>query len=157
MITSDKQFKAALEKIHILENGLKIKPEGVPKEFVKAREGQAHEFISAIRKEIKEYEDLKRAKKKAIQIKTVEDLFTAPIKYRIAHNMTIEQFAHHVSIHSRQIARYEKELYQNIAASLFLRILKMIDVDIKGTINSDYDLAAKSSDKTTNKMFSKQQ
>jgi hypothetical protein len=157
MITSDKQLKAAKEKIQILEDGLKIKPEGVPAALIKAREGQAQEFISSIKNEIEEYESLKKAKKKTIQIKTVEDLFTAPIKYRIAHNMTIEQFANYVSIHSRQIARYEKELYQNIAASLFLRILKRLDVDISGTINGDYTLAVKSRDNTPKKIFSKHQ
>ena len=52
----------------------------------------------------------------------------APIKYRLAKGMKIEDFARKVNIHSRQIARYEVDHYHNETTDTMLKILGTVDV-----------------------------
>ena len=65
----------------------------------------------------------------------------APIRYRIATHMTIETFAKLVYIHSRQIARYESEDYQNVTWDTLLRILERLNIKIEGKVELDQKIA----------------
>ena len=135
MITSQKQFVAAKEKLKMLQESLKLqKKKGVPEELLQAAGGQIEELISEIESEIFDYEDLKKKQITDIQIHSFEDLMSAPIKYRLAKGMTIEEFARKVHVHSRQIARYESELYHNVTTDTLLKILDNLDVDISGNM-----------------------
>lgn len=46
---------------------------------------------------------------------------SAPVRYRIATGMSVEEFARKVEIHSRQIARYETEIYRNATTETLLK------------------------------------
>ena len=64
----------------------------------------------------------------------MNDLLVAPIRYRLANHMSIEGFGRKVGVSARQIARYEKEEYQNINTSTLQKILRNMDVHIDGKI-----------------------
>jgi hypothetical protein len=135
MITSQKQLLAAKEKVKMLKESLVTEQEkSVPEVLKLATIGQIEELISEIESEINEYELLKSNKSTEIQIFSLEDLMNAPIKYRIAKGMTIEDFARKVHIHSRQIARYEHDHYHNATTDTLLKILVCLDVKISGMV-----------------------
>ena len=55
--------------------------------------------------------------------------------------MTIETFARLVHIHSRQIARYESEDYQNVTWDTLLKILERLNVKIEGKVELGQKIA----------------
>jgi transcriptional regulator with XRE-family HTH domain len=55
--------------------------------------------------------------------------------------MTVETFARLVHVHSRQIARYESEDYQNVSWDTLLKILERLNVKIEGTVELDRKIA----------------
>lgn len=135
MITSQKQLIAAKEKLNLLKESLTAEyKKDVPEILKAAAIGQTEELISEIESEIAEYEGLKKSSFSEIQIFSLEDLMDAPIRYRIAKGMTIEDFARKVDIHSRQIARYEGDHYHNATTDTLLKILSCLDVKISGMV-----------------------
>lgn len=136
MITSKKQYHAAKEKVSMLKESLKKEVlSNIPFVLIEASQGQTKELMNDIEKEIKEYESLKKAELHKLKIHSIDDLMSVPIRYRIARDMTIEQFAKKVEVHSRQIARYEKETYKNVNSATLLRILSHLDVSIEGEVS----------------------
>jgi hypothetical protein len=135
MITSQKQYLAAQEKLKVLKDSTKSKfKTGVPDILKKAAQGQTAELALEIENEIKEYEGLKNFKATAIRIDSIEDLMLAPIRYRLAKNMTIEEFARKVEVHSRQIIRYEEDDYRNATTDTLLKILGKLDIHLSGDL-----------------------
>lgn len=135
MITSDRQLQIALEKFRILEESIKKQQKAnLPKILLQASKGQTQELMNELKAEIEEYQHLRNDKLKEILIHSLEDLMNAPIRYRLAKKMTIEQFAREVSIHSRQVARYEAEGYRNVTIDTLLKILNKINAHVSGEV-----------------------
>lgn len=136
MITSNKQFEVAKEKLHMLKQSL-LAPvkKNIPSEIVKASRNQVQELIHEIKANIDEYVKLTENKSTVIEIHSLDELLSAPIRYRLATHMTIEGFGQKVGVSPRQIARYEKEEYQNITTSTLKKILKKLDVNINGRVS----------------------
>lgn len=133
MITSQRQLMAAKEKIEMLKKSLAMEfKKEVPEILKSAATGQIEELISEVESEIQDYETLKNNKLSEIQIFSLDDLMDAPIKYRLAKGMTIEDFARKVDLHSRQIARYETQHYHNATTDTMLKILTCLDIKISG-------------------------
>ena len=133
MITSDKQYKAALQQLEMLSISLS-RPinQGVPTVVENAAKSQIKELISEIKSNIKEY--TKTTSCSVIEIHSLDDLLSAPIRYRLAAHMSIDVFGQKVGVSPRQITRYEKEEYRNITASTLQKILKKLDIHIDGRI-----------------------
>jgi hypothetical protein len=133
MITSDKQYAAAKGKLAMLEEAL-VAPrrDDVPLALIEVAQGQTHEMAEELKGEIAEYEMLKNTHPVEIPIHSLDDLMLAPIRYRIAANMTVEEFARRVDIHSRQIARYEAERYRNTTTATLQKILGKLDLNVSG-------------------------
>ena len=133
MIRSEKQYQAARKQLaslrETLTRGARTK---APEAVLRAARGQTAELAEEIEKEIKDYEQLQKVGTKELRILSLHDLRLAPMRYRIAAHMTIESFARMVHVHSRQIARYESENYQNVSWDTLLRILEQLDVKIEG-------------------------
>lgn len=133
MITSQRQFLAAKDKVKTLKESLILKKKAdLPKILIDAHDGQVGELVSEIEAEISEYEALKEMSISDIPIHSIEDLMCAPIRYRIASNMSIEDFARKVEIHSRQIARYETEMYRNATTETLFKILRKLQLNLSG-------------------------
>lgn len=133
MITSQKQYLAAKEKVSMLKAGLaQQKKPGVPEVLAAAHDGQVSELISDIESEITDYEVLKNAQPADIQINSIRAPDAVPVWYRIATGMSVEEFARKVEIHSRQIARYETEIYRNATTETLLKILSKLQLNLSG-------------------------
>lgn len=138
MITSDKQYEAAKEKLAMLKQSLLAPTKNnVPDAIAKASMRQVQELMDEIQKSIDEYVQLTENKTTAIEIHSLDDLFSAPIRYRLSTHMTLEGFGQKVGVSARQIARYEKEEYRNINTSTLNKILGKLEVNINGRINKE--------------------
>lgn len=136
MIRSDRQYQAAKKQLVSLRKALAAGAHAkAPEAVIRAARGQTAELAAQIEKEIKDYEQLQKTQAKELRIFSLHDLRVAPIRYRIAARMTIEGFARLVHVHSRQIARYESEEYQNVSWDTLLKILERLDVKIEGKMD----------------------
>ena len=137
MITSDKQYAAAKEQLSILVQSLSAPlKKDVPAIIQEAAKSQTKELMAEIKANIDEYRRLVKNHNEGvvIEIHSLSDLLAAPIRYRLANHMSIEVFGRKVGISARQIARYEKEEYQNITTSTLQKILGNLDIHIDGKI-----------------------
>jgi DNA-binding XRE family transcriptional regulator len=142
MIRSDKQYQAAKKQLVSLQQALAVGGHAkAPKAVIRAARGQTAELAAQIEKEMKDYEQLEKTQTKELRIFSLHDLRVAPIRYRIAAHMTIEAFARLVHVHSRQIARYESEDYQNVSWDTLLKILERLDVKIEGKMDLNRQVA----------------
>ena len=137
MITSDKQYAAAKEQLSMLVQSLSAPvKKDVPAVIQEAAKSQIKELIAEIQAKIDEYIKLVKNHNDGvvIEIHSLGDLLAAPIRYRLANHMSIEVFGRKVGMSARQIARYEKEEYQNITTSTLQKILGNLDIHIDGKI-----------------------
>ena len=142
MIRSDKQHQTAKKQLVSLRKALAAGAHAkAPEAVIRAARGQTAELAAQIEKEIKDYERLQKTQAKELRIFSLHDLRVAPIRYRIAARMTIEGFARLVHVHSRQIARYESEDYQNVSWDTLLKILERLDVKIEGKMDLNRKVA----------------
>ena len=137
MITSDKQYAAAKEQLSTLVQSLSAPvKKDVPAIIQEAARSQTKELIAEIQANLDEYSKLVKNHNDGvvIEIHSLGDLLAAPIRYRLANHMSIEVFGRKVGISARQIARYEKEEYQNITTSTLQKILGNLNIHIDGKI-----------------------
>jgi hypothetical protein len=132
MITSDRQLRVAQGKIEDLNKSLSHDLTEVPASFREGILNQRRELIAEMEREVSEYLKLKSRKVEVIPIASLEDIKLAPIRFRLATGMTIEEFAQLVGVHSRQIARYENEEYEKITIENLSKILAKIKPRISG-------------------------
>lgn len=136
MITSNKQYIAAQEQLAMLVKSLSSPPaKGVPAIIINAHKKQTQELIDEIEDNMEEYNQLRDLQVSDIEINSLNDLFIAPIRYRIASHMSVDIFSQKVGIAPRQIFRYEKECYQNIKASTLQNILDKLELSIAGKVS----------------------
>jgi hypothetical protein len=132
VITSERQFSAAKEKLSELKkNGKKA---GAP---TKGKSDKATGQLKDLQNDMNEYKKLRENGMKSITLKSVEDLMTLPIKYRLAKNMTQDAFALKVDMPLRMIARYEASDYKNIQGENLFKILSKLNLKIAGTIKEN--------------------
>jgi Helix-turn-helix len=135
MITSNKQYDAAKKQLAMLTESLSspVKKD-VPDIIEQASRAQTQELIDEIQESIKEYEELRNSKPTDVEIHSLDDLLVAPIRYRIAAHMSVDEFGRKVGVNARQIARYELEGYKNINSSTFQKILKGLNIHLDGKV-----------------------
>ena len=137
MITSDKQYAAAKDKLAMLEESLAKEPDNtVPDIISETSEGQLQSLIDEVISDIEEYEILKSTKLEDLTIQSIHDLMVTPIRYRIASRMSVEAFGRKVGVSVRQIHRYEAENYSNANTRTLTKILEKLDVSLGGHIGS---------------------
>ena len=135
MITSDKQYAAAKEQLVMLMESISLPmKKDVPGVIEKAGKAQLQELIAEIQLKMDEYDVLKNSKPSDIEIHSLDDLMTAPIRYRIAAHMSVDAFSRKVGVSARQIARYELENYQNTNSSTLRKILEGLNINLEGKV-----------------------
>jgi len=136
MITSDKQYTAAIEQLTMLTDSLASpKKKNIPDIIEKAGKAQLQNLIDEIQLNINEYEVLKNSVPSDIKIHSLDDLMVAPIRYRIAAHLSLDAFSRKVGVSARQIARYESENYQNTNTSTLRKILEQLNIHLDGRLN----------------------
>ena len=135
MITSDKQFEAAKHQLALLAESLAAPNKtDVPDVIAQAGRAQIEDLMAEIQRSIDEYEQLKNSHPMDVEIHSLDDLMTAPIRYRIAAHMSVDEFGRKVGVSARQIIRYESEGYQNITSSTLQKILKALNIRLEGKV-----------------------
>ncbi len=135
MITSDRQYEAAKKQLAMLEESLSApKRKGVPDAVRQAGNAQTQELMDEIQESIDEYEKLRSSKPTDVEVHSLDDLMLAPIRYRIAAHMSVDEFGRKVGVSARQIVRYEREGYQNINSSTFQKILRKLNLRLDGKV-----------------------
>lgn len=135
MITSDKQYAASQKQLAMLkESYTAAVKKGVPDVVAKAGKAQIKELMAELKLLINEYDSLKACKPSDIEIHSLDDLMVVPIRYRIAAHMSIDAFSRKVGVSARQIARYERENYENTNSSTLRKILGMLNIHLDGKI-----------------------
>jgi DNA-binding transcriptional MerR regulator len=135
MITSDKQYQAARRQLARLAESLDAPTKAdVPRVIADAGRAQVEELMAEIQCDMDEYEALKNSRPEDIEIHSLDDLLTAPIRYRIAARMSVDEFGRRVGVSARQIVRYESEGYQNITSSTLQKILKGLNIHLEGKV-----------------------
>lgn len=131
MIKSERQLKAAKEKVALLTESLTRR--GNPRVnpvFQKSGKLQVQAMIKEIEAEIRRYEELKERGIAALRISSPTDILLLPIEFRIAKHLTQEEFADLVGIPLRQICRYELSEYSSINGENLKKILEKISSKI---------------------------
>ncbi len=135
MITSDKQYGAAKKQLVMLSESLSApKKKDVPDVIEQAGKAQIQELMGEIQNDVNEYEALKNSSPTDVEIHSLDDLIIAPIRYRIAAHMSIDEFSRKVGVSARQIVRYENEGYQNITSNTLQKILKGLNIHLEGKV-----------------------
>lgn len=135
MITSNRQYEAAKKQLAMLGESLSAsKKKAVPDAVRQAAKAQTQELMDEIQESINEYEALRNGKPTDVEICSLDDLMVAPIRYRIAARMSLDEFGRKVGVSARQIARYELEGYQNINTSTFQKILRKLNLRLDGSV-----------------------
>ena len=135
MITSDKQYEAAKQQLALLAKSLAAPTKKkVPDVIAKAGKAQIKELMAELQSDLDEYESLKKCRPEDVEIHSLDDLLTAPIRYRIASHMSIDEFNRKVGDSARQIIRYESEGYQNITTNTLQKILKGLNIHLEGKV-----------------------
>ena len=137
MITSDKQYRAAQDQLAKLEiSGNASGKPGVSKVIVDATRSQINELAEELRAKINEYERTRAMQPEDIPIQSIDDLMVAPIRYRIASQLSTDAFARLVGISVRQILRYESQAYQNSSVPNLKKILARLNIRLRGKVES---------------------
>lgn len=135
MITSERQLMSTQHKIsmlrHNLENFGKVE---LPTAYAKLNAPEIQRLIDILEAEVSKYNATKHMRVAEIAIQSPDDLMLAPIRYRIAKGMTVEDFARFVNVAQRQIARYEALGYQNCSMPTFQKIMAKLQVKLEGRI-----------------------
>ena len=131
MIVSERQLKAAKKKAKLLEKSIK-KMEGKKGPLVQPTIIQTQAMLKELQDEVSEYEALLGQGLEAIKIEFLKEIMLLPIKYRVAKNLSREDFAKEVGLPVRMIARYEAGGYTNINGETFKKILDTLPLTIEG-------------------------
>ena len=135
MITSDRQYDAAKHQLARLAESLAAPTKAnVPDIIASVGRGQTEDLVAEIQRSIEEYEQLKNTRLEDIEIHSLEDLITTPIRYRIVARMSVDEFSRKVGVSARQIMRYESEGYQNITSNNLKKILKGLNIQVEGKV-----------------------
>lgn len=141
MITSDRQLAVAHEQLARLQAALDAPQRtDIPAKFIEANQQKIKADMARIDSEIQEYESLKHLTVEEIQIDSIEDLLKAPIKYRLASHLTVDEFARQVELNVRNIQRYEAAEYQSVQLSILVDILKKLNLHVRGAFSKNRPL-----------------
>ncbi len=135
MITSDKQYRAARDKLEMLEASHTAPSKvGIAEVIADAARLQITELADELQTEIDEYERIRAMQPEEVPIQSIDDLMVAPIRYRIASHMSAESFARMVGISVRQILRYESQEYRNSSVPNLKKILTRLNIRLRGKV-----------------------
>jgi DNA-binding Xre family transcriptional regulator len=135
MITSDKQYEAAKQQLARLAESLTAPTKRkVPDVVANAGKAQIRELMAELQHDLDEYERLRNSRPEDIEIHSLDDLLTTPIRYRIAAHISVDEFSRKVGVSARQIIRYETEEYQNITTNTLQKILKGLNIHLEGKV-----------------------
>jgi Helix-turn-helix len=93
-----------------------------------------HSILSDLRTQVAEYEALKSGQCRRFEFHSVEGLFTALIKARIAAGISQAELAVALGIDEVQLRRYEDKEYQTAPFGVIFDVAYLLGVNIEGSV-----------------------
>lgn len=136
MITSERQLMSTQKRLNTLRQWLAdpTRPAVESEALAKLSRDELERLVQLLEQEVQEYLATKTMDVQDIAIHSPAELLLAPIRYRIATGMTVEEFSRLVNVAQRQIARYEALGYQNCSMPTFQKIMERLNVRLEGRI-----------------------
>lgn len=137
MILNERQYGITKTKIKELEQAkAKLSDSPVPKNRNEQLRHQTYlntinNQLEVFRREIKEYEELKRGDIKSLKLDSFEQLPEALIKARIIRGLTQDQLAEILQVKQQQVQRDETNKYASASFTKLLGIQKALNLEIK--------------------------
>jgi ribosome-binding protein aMBF1 (putative translation factor) len=132
MIKNEQQLKITKVQLKKLEDSLVIcnkQKNNMDKDMFNIMIAGINSQIDSLKKEIREYEELK-SQKKPIIIYDLEEFPEALIRARINKRLTQEQLAKQVGLKPQQIQRYEQNNYQGISIQRAIKIGNVLGIKL---------------------------
>ena len=132
MIKNEKQYKVSKKALfNLIEQINKIKSESPQTIKQKLIIGSIEDFKEDIEKEIRDYEKLQTAKSTVLKERSIHDLPSMIIEYKIANHLTHKEFAKLLDLKEQQLQRYEAESFKTVSFQNLMNFLNRIQLDLK--------------------------
>jgi ribosome-binding protein aMBF1 (putative translation factor) len=128
MIKNAREFRISRAQVRRFEEAAaqlsarKKSKKGVHPVLVKAQRKAIESQLQSLRKELADYDEIRRHGHKGIDVRQIEDVPSVLIKARIAAGLTQRELAKRLGIKEQQIQRYEATQYSSAS---FARILEV--------------------------------
>jgi HTH-type transcriptional regulator/antitoxin HigA len=132
MIKNEKQYKVSKKTLNgVIEkiNKIKAGPQQTTKQKILLE--SVEDFKADIQKEIREYEKLKTSKSTILKERSIRDLPSMIIEYKIANHLTHKEFAKLLELKEQQLQRYEAESFKTVSFQNLIKFLNRIQLDLK--------------------------
>ena len=139
MIKNAKQYKITRKKLLVVEEEIARLKGG--REHLPAKDELLLVSMALMRdqmeKEIAMYDLVKTMNSEILGERSIDDLPTLLIEYKIQSGMTQKEFSQKVGMKEQQLQRYEAENFNSISFKNLLKIIHAIglEVTVKGTIH----------------------
>ena len=129
MIKNEKQYKITKKLLLDWEENrrlLRTKHSEVSEWIHKEQLHSVNEEIRQLKRQLKEYEEIKTGKRKLSDLELVETVPELLVKWRIACNLTQKQLAKQLGMHENQLQRYENTNYAGASLATVLQVAKVL-------------------------------
>lgn len=117
-----KKFEQAIAQ---LPKGRSIEKATHPR-LAKAQKDAVQSQLQSLRKQIKDYERLRRRGGKTLNVTSIEKLPQSLIRARIAAGLTQKELATRVGIKEQQVQRYEATNYASASLARVLQVARIL-------------------------------
>jgi len=132
MIKNEKQYKVSKKTLaEVIEKIIKVKAE--PNQNIKHKIflDSIEDFKKDIEKEIRDYEKLKMSKSAILKERSLSELPSIIIEYKIAHHLTHKEFAKILGLKEQQLQRYEAEGFKTVSFQNLIKFINLINLELK--------------------------
>lgn len=137
MIRTEAEYQQALARLdegrrHLREERALLEARGLSREEVKRALDPICSFHEQLKEEIESYERLKRGE--FDEVVNFEGIGRLLIALRIAQGLSQRELAERLGVHESQVSRDERNEYHNITIDRAERILQVLGVELKTTV-----------------------
>lgn len=136
MITNERQYRITAAEVERFQRALERTPDeqagrsNVHPRLLQAEREGLESQLADLRRELGEYEALKRGAVSSITVDSFDDLGLGLIKARIAAGLSQKALAKRLGIKEQQIQRYEAERYVSASYRRLQEIVRALGVNI---------------------------
>jgi len=135
MIKNERQYRITKAQAQRFEQAIAVvkstpKPAIHPK-LRKAELDGLRSQLEDLERELRDYEELRSGKRRAIPLDSIEDLPKTLIQARIAAGLSHEELARRIGLKPQQIQRYEATNYQSASLERVNEIVRALGVKLR--------------------------
>jgi len=140
MIKNDRQYNITKTQAEKFAEALQDLSKGksmqhIHPTLVKAQQEAIENQYEELQQELKEYEELKKGKRKVLRVNAFEYLPIALIQARIARGLTQKELAQKLGLKEQQIQRYEASSYAKASLTRINQIIDVLDIKIGSKVD----------------------